>query len=285
MSVVREFTCFKLLSHELQDMIWSHSFWPQMITLHYAECPSTSHISTRSDISHPSAKITPSSDRASPPAELEPVDTQAPAAFSVCRSSRAIAQSKGYKTWKLTRSDGKVRDLLWDPLNDTIFLATIQRPYFDLFVKHFLAQAGEIQSLALPYSFWDACYRTRTGVCDNGYEWKNRHGSRGMTQLMKAPSSLKEVFVIANKEFYESEVKGKTEDQLEFWIAPWGTGKGFYDGLPMSRKTFGLGVCPRISIAWNFEMISHGEDVELPECLVLDSFVAQEQEWNSWMNR
>lgn len=281
MSISHEFTCFGLLSQELQDMIWSHSFRPQLITLYYADCPSTQHTSssTESDNSH----LTPGGFLRSPPPpspeQLEPINTPAPGAFSVCRASRAIAQAKGYKTWRMIRSDGKVRDLLWNPVIDTILFAGPHDSYFESFVQQFSAQASEIRSLALPYDLWDASLATKTSSDGRA---KRKRGLRGLMRLLKSPSSLRKMFVMVDKEFFESEVKGKAEDKLEWWSGLGCFGHGFHSGLAGFRKVYREDslVSPKVSIAWNFDMILRGEDVELPKLLISDTVASRLRGWS-----
>ena len=83
MSGFSDLTSFMLLSQELQDLIWSHSFRPQLISLHYADCPSTQQASplTGSDSSHLRTETAPSSSPLPPPKQPDPVDVPAPAAF------------------------------------------------------------------------------------------------------------------------------------------------------------------------------------------------------------
>jgi hypothetical protein len=147
-----------------------------MISLQYANCLPTPHMSrsVENDGSHLKADSTPNSSPQPSAGQLEPVDAPVPIAFSVCRASRAIARSRSYRTWRMIRSDGNVRDLLWDPLIDTIF-AGPHDTYFSLFVRRFSAQASEIRSLALPHSFWEASFATKTR--DNG-RVRMRQGSR-----------------------------------------------------------------------------------------------------------
>jgi len=201
--------------------------------------------------------------------QLEPLEVQAPAAFSICRASRAIAHTQGYKTWKIFRPGGKVRHLLWNPLIDTIFFHGPQGNSFRKLVHYCRAQVHEIRSLALPYSWWYETFSTKVdGVRGKGY----RIGSRELGLLLESPSSIQELFVMVDRENFESQVQGKAEDQLEFWNGPGCFGRGFWVGTNFHRDLHGEGssVKPKVSVAWNFEMILRGEDVELPECKVLD---------------
>ena len=263
-------------------MIWSCTFRPQMISLQYANYLPTPHKSrsVENDGSHLKADSTPNSSPPPSPGQLEPIDAPAPIAFSVCRASRAIAQSRSYRTWRMIRSDGNVRGLLWDPLIDTIFFAGPHDSYFSLFVQQFSAQASEIRSLALPHSFWEASFATKTR--DNG-RVRMRRGSRELLRLLKSPSSLQELFVLVDKEFFDSEVKGKAEDQMVFWTGPECFGRGFLSGLKSYHKAYGVDslVIPKISIAWSFDMILRGEAVELPGHSNLDSIQTWIQEWRS----
>lgn len=100
MSDLGEFTYLKLLSQEVQDMIWSFSFWPQMITLRIVQNTAIIRGSDRLQIASKysieiSEKSLPMSTTTT---WFDPVNTQAPAAFAICQASRAIALSRGYKT-------------------------------------------------------------------------------------------------------------------------------------------------------------------------------------------
>ena len=256
-------------------MIWLYSFKPQLISLHYAKCPSTQHTSPSigRDDSHYASPL-PS------PTQLEPVDVAAPAAFSVCRASRAIALSKAYKTWRMTRSDGKVRDLLWDPLVDIILFVGAQDSYFtplllfDLLVQQFSDQASEIRRLVLPHYFWDVAFVSKSCDIESGH-LDDR--SWGLLRLLQSPSSLQEMFFMVDEEFFESEVKGKAEDELEFRKAPDFCGDGFHSHIERHRYKHGEDslASPKVSVAWNFEMILRGEDFELPEGLLSGSLHAR----------
>jgi hypothetical protein len=271
MSDLREFTCFKLLSQEIQDLIWSFSFWSQTITFCIVQ---NATFPRGSDSPHIAMEYPPNSCVASFDTStwFEPINTKAPAAFSICQASRAIALSKDYKTWNISRCDGKSRGLIWKPATDIIFVDVSRNSHFDIFVKQFNSQGiNEIQRLAFPYEFWAYCYRTESGykrLYSKWGEWKRRRGSHGLAQLLETPSSLRELFVMVDKEFFDSEVQGKPENQLEFWTASPAIGTGFHDGRQVALKRYGPGssVIPKISLAWNFEMIWHGKDIGLPEC-------------------
>lgn len=148
---------------------------------------------------------------------------------------------------------------------DTVFVDVSQKSHFEIFFNHFHTQGiNEVKSLAFPYDFWAHCYRTETGLKKAG-EWKRRRGSRALATLLRTPSSLKELFVMVNKETFEGELRGKTE---VFWTVFRGIGGGFYDARKTALKHHGEGssVLPVISLAWNFDMIRDGKAIELPEC-------------------
>lgn len=71
---------------------------------------------------------------------------------------------------------------------------------------------------------------------------------------------------MVDREFFEREVEGKTADQLSFWDANGAIERGFCNSLKAHRERYGEDslASPRISVAWNFEMILRGEDVECP---------------------
>jgi len=258
-------------------MIWGQSLAPQLISLQYA---------TLSETTTPSAKIVgcrySAADNvsrgfksASLNKQLEVINTPTPAAFSISRASRAVALSKGYKTWRISRLDGKVRDLIWNPRMDTIFfenkikLRTLYGIYdndFSIFVKQFPAETREIRSLALPYdTFWLPSFGTKYSSTR-----MVRRGSLHLLQLLEKPSSITELFVMVNEEnnlAKELEEKDGHPDQLEFWNGSRECfGKGFHAELRRYRKACGEVLSPKMRIVWNFEMILNGEGVELPEC-------------------
>lgn len=77
---------------------------------------------------------------------------------------------------------------------------------------------------------------------------------------------------MVDREFFEREVLGKAEGELEFWNKEEGVGRGFHAALKSFRKTRGEDslVVPKVGIVWSGDMVVRGEEVELPECLVLD---------------
>jgi len=90
-----------------------------------------------------------------------------------------------------------------------------------------------------------------------------------MLELLKDPaSSLRQLIVLVDKKFIESKVQGKTEDQLQFWNARMGIGHGFHGMRKADINGHGedSSMLTRVALAWNFEMVWEGNDIELPEC-------------------
>jgi hypothetical protein len=254
MAVSNATTSFNDLSQELQDTIWSYALGPRVISLTCFKCLSTNHpiVATDPQGYHP-VHLPPGSRCA----HLYDNDIRSPIALSVCRASRQIAQTKGYRTWKLIRSDLKVKLLVWNPIIDIVFFPGIDRNYFNLFVKYLFPLAKEIQRLAFSHSFWKESYGLRE---HNG--GRGRRVSRGLSHMLNdGHSSLEVYFIIADKEFFATGVEGKSVDDLEFWNAPWGIAKGFpgfWIDWTNSRNNTPEKPAPSIRIVWNFKMILDG---------------------------
>lgn len=73
---------------------------------------------------------------------------------------------------------------------------------------------------------------------------------------------------MVDKDALEKEELEEIESGLEFWANPHGIGAGFHDMRRLQLKNFGESsiALPKISLAWNFEMIWNEEELELPEC-------------------
>lgn len=78
---------------------------------------------------------------------------------SVCHESRDVVLNAGYRTWTLYNKKGARRDVLWNPLFDTIALVgphTHGAPQFytQILELQFASQAKDIQKLAMPTTNW-----------------------------------------------------------------------------------------------------------------------------------
>lgn len=104
MSRLREFTCFTHLAQELQNLIWTFPFWPQVITFRVDH---EAAIIRQKDNPNLVTLLSTSAKK-----WFELVDTHNPPAFAVCKASRAMALSKGYKEWCVPRVDGKSKRIL-----------------------------------------------------------------------------------------------------------------------------------------------------------------------------
>jgi len=88
---------------------------------------------------------------------LIPVQADSPATFSVCRESRAVAQSSGYKLWRFENAYGRSKEIMWNPKIDTILLHTqvfFDKSVLDVFVAQFLLQLKEVRRLAVWSNLW-----------------------------------------------------------------------------------------------------------------------------------
>lgn len=53
--------------------------------------------------------------------------------------------------------------------------------------------------------------------------------------MMKSLSKLRKMFIMVDNDFFESEVRGRTGDQLEFWSRDGDIGEGFHNGQKSYR--------------------------------------------------
>ena len=179
-------------------------------------------------------------------AHFEPVGTVTLTAFFVCRESRSLAYSKGYQDWRIAHRDGKVRDVIWNPSKYTVILLAEADPlqYLDLFLEQFPAQAKEIQKLALPLSF-------------------GRSSAETVTQLMYFPA-LEELVIMFDKEYFDDWIKTKDYGLMYCLRLPCRVGRSLWSTIENRMWQVSCAIkVPKVSVAWNYDMVAAGEDIEL----------------------
>jgi hypothetical protein len=229
-------------------MIWQHSLIPHFISLsckiyNFASQHAPSFIFflggdepythfTMEEIPRPSSPYFT--------AHLEPVEVSAPSALFTCRESRHLAQSNGYKAWRMVHHNGKIRDVMWNPSKDTVLLVEADaRHSFDLFLEQFPTQVREIQRLAI----------------------SQFNLTRLWPSLMNFTALIK-LYLFVDKSFWErwSSEGSRFSKNIRKRLRE--ARKQYLENYQESRGPYPIDIS-RVSVAWNHDMILRGEDIGL----------------------
>ena len=257
MSNLTTFDYFPHLPKEIRDMIWQHSLTPQLISFrckiyNFAPRHAPAFIFflggdepythfTMEDIPRPCSPYFT--------AHLEPVNINAPGALSTCRESRNLAESKGYKAWRMVHHDGKIRDVMWNPSKDTVLLVeTDSRHSFDLFLEQFPTQVREVQRFAISLPKTTRLWRPLTNF-----------------------SALVKLCIFVDRDLWEEWSKDQWKQQDSRF--PDNVRRRLREGrmryLENYQEWHGPHPIevPRVTVAWNYDMILRGEGRNCRSCI------------------
>ena len=177
------FPLFPLLPKELRTSIWEHAITPRVIPferqLYYFSPQHAPSFIYLLGGDYPFTHFTfETLERPNSPyytAHLEPVNVQYPTILEVCHESREAAIAQGYKPWHITNHRRKVKNLMWNPKIDVVFLKdsnisgarhplSAPRPGLDLFFEQFPEQVREVQKILFWSSYWPRFLQFSTDI-------------------------------------------------------------------------------------------------------------------------
>jgi hypothetical protein len=193
--------------------------------------------------------------------------------MAVCRESRAVLLSNGYKRWKIVHQNGQVRYVTWKPSIDTVFLKEDSFHHFyeplHLFYKQFPTQVLEVDRIAIPSSLWD------------------RGASHAPTRqfVPPIPFKLRELIVVVDDEFERAYVErlkawgvAPSPNNPETWVIP----RDIATVLEREGRHSSLWTVHKVRIVRGERGVLSGDDLELRlRCYPCEALGLGEQEARS----